>query len=172
MPVNYFIPDILIDNIMKSTIHISVNSVAQAVYAASALKSYMASSTDAMPPLLTPDNRAAMSVAVRTAAHLDIPALLGTSCSVAKQNDDILEVTFESQIAPSLSMVNTIESMLASRILSRLFSLTDKQFAVTADDDARRIAESLKSGLFPENLSPGTSTDDTDIPLSVSPVFY
>lgn len=157
---------------MKSTINLSVNSVAGAVYAASALKSYMASSTDAMPPVLTPDNRAAMSVAVRTAAHLDIPALLGATCSVAEQNDDIIEVTFESPVAPSLSMVNTVESMLASRILARLFSLTDKQFAVTSNDDARRIAESVKSGLFPDGMTSSTSPDDIDIPLSVSPVFY
>lgn len=157
---------------MKSTINISVNSVARAVYAASALKSYMASSSDTMPPLLTPDNRDAMNVAVRTAAHLDIPALLGTSCAVAEQNDDILEITFESSVTPSLSMVNTFESMLASRILARLFSLTDKQFALTADNDAQRIAESVKSGLFPDGTVSSPTTADTDIPLSVLPVFY
>lgn len=157
---------------MNSVINISVNSVARAVYAASALKSYMASSSDVIPPLLTPDNRAAMNVAVRTAAHLDIPALLGATCVVTEQNDEILEVAFESPVAPSLSMVNTIESMLASRILSRLFSLTDKQFAVTADDDARRIAESLKSGLFPDGTNAGQSTEDTDIPIAVLPIFY
>lgn len=156
---------------MNHTIYISVESVAKAVYASSALKSFMASESGSMPPLLTPDNRAAMSVAVRTTAHIDIPDLLGPSCAVCANGDDILEITFDSAVTPSLSLVNTVESMLASRLLARLFSLADKQFAVAADEDACRVAASVRAGLFPDSTDTSTTTDINDVPTAVIPIF-
>ena len=157
---------------MISTLSVSINSVTRSVYARSALKSFMAAQSVDMPPLLTTDNKPALTEAVRSFAHIEIPALLGRSCSVTTNGDDILDVTFNSKIQPSLSLVNTIESMLASRIIARLFSAIDSKFADDSDSDAGRAAEMVRANLFPDGDPVPVSDDQANIPISISKAFF
>ena len=157
---------------MTTSFSLSINSVIRSVCAGSALKSFMATQSVEMPPLLTPDNRMALAEFVRTVTHIEIPGVLGRSCSVKWNGDDILDVSFSSKIAPSLSLVNTIESMLASRVIARLFSVIDPKFAQDSDKDASRPAEIVRSNLLPDGDTVPISDDDANIPLSVNSTLF
>lgn len=157
---------------MTTSFSISINSVIRSVCAGSALKSFMTTQSVEMPPLLTRNNRAALAETVRTVTHIEIPGMLGRSCSVQWNGDDILDVSFSSKIAPSLSLVYTIESMLASRVIARLFSAIDPNFARESDKDASRSAEIVRANLFPDGDPAPVSDDKANIPETVHKSFF
>ena len=157
---------------MTTNFSLSINSVIRSVCAGSALKSFMATKSVAMPPLLTRNNRTALAETVRTIAHIEIPGILGRSCTITSNGDDILYISFNSTITPSLSLVNTIESMLASRVIARLFSVIDPKFAEEADKDATQTIEVIRTNLFPDGDPIPISDDDANIPQSVNSSFF
>lgn len=118
---------------------LSITSILKKIYAASAMRSYMSQSKPDMPPLLTPDNTAALKSLIIDSISFAVIELVPhvAGCDVDKNIENV-ELTLSTSLAPQLPLLNALESAVAARTLSLVFADFDPAFS-TAQDTAASV---------------------------------
>lgn len=118
---------------------LSITSILKKIYAASAMRSYMSQSKPDMPPLLTPDNTAALKSLIIDSISFAVIELVPhfAGCDVDKNIENV-ELTLSTSLTPQLPLLNALESAVAARTLSLVFADFDPAFS-TAQDTAASV---------------------------------